>query len=298
MATPQPGILAPVPASGRFLTYALAPGADPRPALQRLAGHRPGPGAVLGLGAPLAGALGAAVPGLRPILSLAGPGFAFPSTQGALWAFMGGADPGATLHALRALEAVLGAGFVRAEEVEAYRHAGGRDLSGYEDGTENPTGAAAVKAAIVRGAGRGLDGGSFCAAQRWVHDLPRLEAMTPGQRDRVIGRRRTDNEELATAPRSAHVKRTAQEDFSPPAFMVRRSMPYGGVGEHGLYFVAYGATLDPFEQVLRRMAGLDDGVTDALLRFTRAVSGGAYWCPPLRADGRLDLSALAPGRGA
>ena len=296
MASPQPGILAPIPPSGRFLTGSLVPGADPRPALRRLAGHRPGPASVIGLGAPLTEALGAAIPGLRPFPSLAGPGFAFPSTQGALWASVGGADAGDTLHALRALEALLGDGFVRTEEVVAFKHGGGRDLSGYEDGTENPKGKAAVAAAITRGAGPGLDGGSFCAAQRWIHDLGRLDAMTPGQRDRTIGRRRSDNQELASAPRSAHVKRTAQEGFTPPAFMVRRSMPFGGVGEHGLYFVAYGATLDPFEQVLRRMAGLDDGVTDALTRFTRAVSGGAYWCPPRLADGRLDLRALAPRR--
>ena len=46
-----------------------------------------------------------------------------------------------------------------------------------------------------------------------------------------------------------------------------------------------------FERQLRRMAGLDDGIVDGLLQFTRAVSGGSYWCPPTR-DDRLDLSAL------
>jgi hypothetical protein len=53
------------------------------------------------------------------------------------------------------------------------------------------------------------------------------------------------------------------------------------VNEHGLYFVAYGESLDRFERVLRRMAGLDDGIVDRLLSFTRAVSGGYYWCPPV-----------------
>lgn len=55
--------------------------------------------------------------------------------------------------------------------------------------------------------------------------------------------------------------------------------------------MAYAASLDPYEHVLRRMAGLDDGLPDALLRFTRPVSGGYYWCPPLR-DDHLDLAAL------
>lgn len=44
--------------------------------------------------------------------------------------------------------------------------------------------------------------------------------------------------------------------ISPPA------LPCGTVGEHGLYFVAYGVTLDAYERVLARMAGHDDGVVD------------------------------------
>jgi putative iron-dependent peroxidase len=44
--------------------------------------------------------------------------------------------------------------------------------------------------------------------------------------------------------------------------------------------------------VLARMAGLEDGTVDALLGFTRALSGGYYWCPPLH-EGRLDLRRFA-----
>ncbi len=127
--------------------------------------------------------------------------------------------------------------------------------------------------------------------QRWVHDTARFERLGPAERDLAVGRRLATNEEIADAPSSAHVKRSAQESFDPPAFMVRRSMPWGSVSEHGLYFVAYGASLDPFERVLRRMAGHEDGVLDGLLAFTRPVTGGYYWCPPV--DGsRLDLRAL------
>ena len=55
--------------------------------------------------------------------------------------------------------------------------------------------------------------------------------------------------------------------------------------------MAFAASLDPFDAILRRMVGLDDGVVDALFRFTRPVTGATFWCPPLR-DGRLDLRAL------
>ncbi len=268
----------------------LQPGADPRRALDRVRELRVSERSVIGIGSPLVPSA-EAIPGLRPFPALARSGVAYPSTQGALFAFLGGTDPGELLHEGRTLLGALGDAFRVEEDVPSFVYAGGRDLSGYEDGTENPKGEAAVRAAIVAGAGAGLDGGSFVAVQRWVHDLDRLARMSPAQRDEAVGRSRETNEELAGAPASAHVKRAAQESFDPPAFMVRRSMPYGTVREHGLFFVAYGATLDAFERVLRRMAGMEDGLHDGLSSFTRAVSGGYYFCPPVNGTG-LDLSRL------
>jgi putative iron-dependent peroxidase len=144
---------------------------------------------------------------------------------------------------------------------------------------------------VVADRGPGLDGGSLLALQRWVHDLDAFERFTPAERDAVMGRSIETNEELADAPPSAHVKRAAQESFEPEAFMVRRSMPYSAGSESGLVFLAFGETLDRYERVLRRMLGLEDGVVDGLFTFSRALSGGYYFCPPLAA-GRLDLRAL------
>jgi putative iron-dependent peroxidase len=59
----------------------------------------------------------------------------------------------------------------------------------------------------------------------------------------------------------------------------------------GLVFVAFGKSFDAFDAQLRRMVGTDDGVADALFRFTRPVTGAYFWCPPLR-NGRIDLRAL------
>lgn len=286
----QPAIVAAPPRFGRFLVLGLVPGADGRSVVERLQQHRAHDDDVIGLGAPVLGA-GATLADLGPFPALAGRGVAFPSTQGAVWASFGGEDPGELLHRARAFVASLG-DLVRVdEEVTAFRYAEGRDLTGYEDGTENPKGERALATALVSGRGAGLDGGSFVAAQRWIHDLARFERMPAAERDAVVGRRRSDNEEIADAPPSAHVKRTAQESFDPPAFMVRRSMPFGDAREHGLYFVAYGASHDAFARALARMAGLDDGILDGMLRFSRAVSGGYYFCPPL-AGGRLDLRAF------
>jgi putative iron-dependent peroxidase len=289
MQVAQSSILAPTPPAGRFLTLGLVPGAPARAALERVADLRVGDGYVVGVGDPLLRAAGVHLDELRPFPALSGPGGAFPSAQGALWLFFAGRDAGEILHRTRKVIAELGEPFRIDEDVATFLYAEGRDLSGYEDGTENPKGARAAEVALFTGK-PGMAGSSFVAAQRWVHDLPRIEKLAPQERDYIVGRDRESNEELADAPSSAHVKRSAQESFEPTAFMLRRSMPWGDVREHGLYFVAYAASLDPYERVLRRMIGLDDGIVDGLLRFTRPISGGYYWCPPLIGD-RLNLSA-------
>jgi len=281
----QPAILQLPPSTARFITFALRPGADGAAALGHLAERDHDPRTVIGIGLPLAESARLRVAGLRAFPADMMP---FPSTQHALWLTLAHADPGAAFEAGRALARAVSAELEVVEEIDGFMYRGGRDLSGFEDGTENPTGDDAVKAALIAGAGAGLDGGSFVAVQRWLHDLDAVERMSPQARARTIGRDRESNDELEDAPPSAHVRRTDQESFEPDGHIVRRSMPYGGVREHGLYFVAYGESLDRFERQLRRMAGRDDGVPDGLLSFTRAVTGGYYFCPPLRA-GRLDL---------
>jgi putative iron-dependent peroxidase len=54
-------------------------------------------------------------------------------------------------------------------------------------------------------------------------------------------------------------------------------------------FVAFGYSFDAFEAQMRRMAGLDDGIIDACFRFSRPMTGGYYWCPPI-AGGCIVLS--------
>jgi putative iron-dependent peroxidase len=278
------------------MTFGLIPGADPKPALEALRDHGLDEGMVVGLGQSVVLSLGKSVPGLRPFPSLVGPGVDIPATPAGLWIWLRGQDRGDLVHRANKLKRLLGSAFRLDEAVDGFMHDPtpeglGRDLSGYEDGTENPDGEEALEAAVLRDAGPGLDGSSFVAAQRWIHDLGRFQGMPEDERDHVIGRRHSDNEELEDAPESAHVKRTAQEDFEPEAFVVRRSMPWAGDQDEGLVFVAFGRSLDAFEAQLTRMSGLEDGITDGLFRFSRPVTGGYFWCPPVE-EGRLDLGAI------
>lgn len=291
MTATQPAILSPLSAHARYLTFNARAGAEVKSTLQRLAASDLGETVVIGIGPGLVSGLGASVDGLRPFPAISGPGIEIPSSQCDLWVWIGGGDRGEIAKTGNAITATLAPDFSRVELTDGFMHDGGRDLTGYEDGTENPEGDDAVAAAIVQSAGTGRDGASFVAVQRWVHDLAHFATHSEAERDDMIGRRIADNEEFEDSPASAHVKRSAQESFTPEAFMLRRSMPFSGADGDGLMFVAFGKSLDAFEAVLRRMVGEEDGITDALFRFSRPVTGGYYWCPP-RAGGRLDLSAL------
>lgn len=286
----QPAILQAVPPIARALTFRLAPGARPEDSLRRLRDALSPERALVGLGAPLTLALGVKVPGLRPFPGLAGVGHAVPSTQQSLWVQLRHDTRGDLFDLGNAVSELLGDAFVLDDAIDTFRYRSGHDLSGYEDGTENPTGDEAVEAAIVAG-GDGLAGSSFVAVQRWVHDLARFRGLAHGARDDVFGRRMETNEEFDEAPVSAHVKRSAQESFEPAAFMLRRSMPWVGAREQGLEFVAFGGSLDRYERVMTRMLGLEDGTADGLFSFSRPVTGAYYWCPPVAA-GRLDLRAV------
>lgn len=285
----QPAILKPVPQQARYLTYTLIPGSDPAASLRALCDCVDGDKIVAGLGLSLVSALKKNIEGLRTFPQQAARGIDIPSTPAALWLWLRGPDRGVLLNRHRQLDAALAAAFQPDSMIDAFTHDIGRDLTGYEDGTENPKDGAAVAAAISQQPG--ITGSSFVAVQQWLHDFPRFEALSQTEQDHSVGRRRSDNEELDDAPESAHVKRTAQESFDPEAFVVRRSMPWAEGRCGGLVFTAFGASFDAFEAQLKRMIGAEDGITDGLFRFTRPLTGAYFWCPPLR-DGRLDLSAL------
>jgi len=291
MSATQPGILAEETQLARYLSFSIHSTDDIRASLSDLVQLLDPATTVCGFGLSLINVLGKEIPELRSFPAHTANGIDIPSTPSALWCWLRGNDRGEIYHRARKIEQILADNFILDDVLDSFQYDGSRDMSGYEDGTENPVGDDAITAAIVAEAGAGMNGSSFVAVQQWVHDFDQLESMSQLERDHAIGRQLSDNEEIEDAPLSAHVKRTAQEDFEPEAFILRRSMPWAEGMEAGLYFVSFTNTLDKFEAQLNRMLGIDDGVVDALFDFTRPISGAYYWCPPIK-DNKLDLSML------
>ncbi|NKB39251.1 MAG: Dyp-type peroxidase [Gammaproteobacteria bacterium] len=287
----QQGITEPAPRLARYMILSLRPDTEPRQSLKDLAGVVDGSNCVVGIGESLLKYLGADIPGMHSFPAHSVAGIDVPSTPAAIWCWIRGEDRGELVHASRTIESLLSPDFELVKIIDAFQYRDSRDLSGYEDGTENPKGNDALAAALMTGQAEGLDGSSLVAVQQWLHDLDYVDSMEDEERDHMIGRRLSDNEEIEDAPESAHVKRTAQEDFEPEAFVLRRSMPWADESGEGLVFVAFGKSFDAFEALLNRMLGKDDGIVDAIFRMSQAISGNYFWCPPVK-DGQLDLRAL------
>lgn len=291
MADPQQGILEDIPTQARYLTFTLTHDVEPAELLQAIKNCYQEGSTVIGLGDSLIGYCGKQVDGLTTFPTYSHGGVDVPATPAALWIWLRGDDQGELLHLSRDITHRLD-GLMQPEHcLDAFRYREGRDLSGYEDGTENPTGSDAITAALVGDQDEDLQGSSFVAIQQWLHDLDYFQSLSQDDQDNIIGRRLSDNVELEDAPESAHVKRTAQESFEPEAFLLRRSMPWSELNQCGLMFVAFGSSVAAFEAQLERMTGSKDGTSDALFRFSRPISGCYFWCPPVN-NNQLDLSAI------
>jgi putative iron-dependent peroxidase len=226
---------------------------------------------------------------LAPFEPIEGEGRSAPATQHDIWVWSHGTGEDIELDIARAVVAVLGPVASLALEQPGFVYRDSRDLTGFIDGTENPPVEVAHEVAVVREPEPGA-GGSFVMTQRWVHDLGAFHAQSLADQEGTIGRTKPDSVELETKPDTAHIARVVIEDHGEELEIYRRSVPYGRVGEHGLFFVAFSADPTRFTKMLARMFGTtDDGLHDHLTDFTHPVSGSFYFAPALE-----DLATCLP----
>ena len=286
----QSGILEEETQLARYITFAVTNNENIIQTLKNLADIIDTSTCVIGIGKNILNKINCNVPELRTMPTYSVGDLEIPSTPDDLWVWLRGNNRGKLFHQSRKIEEICLPAFEITSAIDSFQYDQNRDLSGYEDGTENPHGEDAINAAILLEGDNGIIGSSFVAVQQWVHDFEILDEMSVEEKDDAIGRHISDNEEY-DAPTSAHVKRSAQEDFDPEAFMLRRSLPWAMGMDGGLMFVAFGNSFDAFEAIMERMVGEDDGIVDALFKFTTPITGSYYWCPPVK-NGKLNLSAL------
>ncbi|HEY2074240.1 MAG TPA: Dyp-type peroxidase [Gaiellaceae bacterium] len=212
-----------------------------------------------------------------------------PATQQDAVLWLSGASYDVVFDVARAAIAELAGVATVAEETSSWPYQHDRDLTGFIDGTENPTLVDAPEFVVVPDGKPGA-GGTILLLQKWPHDVNAWESLSVEEQELVIGRRKTDSEELEDKPADSHVASTDQDTFG---HIFRRNMPYGTVTEHGTMFVGFCNEQRPLEAMLESMAGLTNGTPDALTRFSKPVTGAYYFVPSTDSLRALGSSATA-----
>jgi porphyrinogen peroxidase len=296
MARPQPGIFAQGTRSHYHLEFDLRDGAADEEICAALGGLREpsvtagGSNIVVGFGPALWRRLRPddAPADLADFQPIEGDGRRAPATQHDLWVWTHGTGEDVELDVARAVVVVLEPAFRLAAEQPCFVYKDSRDLTGFIDGTENPPVEEAFDVALVPDGQLG-EAGAFVFTQKWVHDLAKFHAQPRPDQEGTIGRTKPDSVELDDKPATAHIARVVIEEDGEELELYRRSVPYGRVGELGLYFLAFSADPSRFTKMLHRMFGISgDGLHDHLTDFTTPVSGAFYFAPSLDAlDGIL-----------
>ncbi|MEH2567004.1 Dyp-type peroxidase [Bradyrhizobium sp. AZCC 2289] len=178
----------------------------------------------------------------------------------------------------------LGGAVSPVDEVHGFRYFDDRDLIGFVDGTENPTGQAAVDAAYVGAEDAAFAGGSYVIVQKYLHDLAGWNALSTEAQERIIGRTKLSDIELddATKPAYAHNALAKVVVDGKEIKIIRDNMPFGRVAEQefGTYFIGYARSPRTIEQMLENMfVGQPAGNYDRLLDFSVAKTGILFFVP-------------------
>jgi putative iron-dependent peroxidase len=211
-------------------------------------------------------------------------GYRMPATQHDAVLWLSGSAYDVIFDTARAAIAALQDVAMVAEETSSWPYQHDRDLTGFIDGSENPTLIEAPEFAVI-GEGPGA-GGTILLLQKWSHDSAAWESLSVIEQEQVIGRKKDDSVELEDKPDDSHVARTDQDVFGK---IFRRNMPYGTVTDHGTMFVGFSSDQRRLSEMLENMAGLKDGLGDALTKYTQPVSGAYYFVPSNQSLARLGV---------
>jgi putative iron-dependent peroxidase len=202
-------------------------------------------------------------------------GFVMPATQHDAVLWLSGSAYDVVFELARNAIAELREVATVVEETSSWPYMHDRDLTGFIDGTENPSLIDAPEFALISESEPG-GGGAILLLQKWEHDATMWESLSVAEQEQVMGRLKPDSTEIEDKPDDSHVASTDQDRFGK---IFRRNTPYGTVTKHGTMFVGFSAEQKRLSDMLESMAGLASGTRDSLTRYTRPRTGAYYFVP-------------------
>jgi porphyrinogen peroxidase len=303
MAFPQTGIFALGDAAHVYLEFTRLPGIDAKSFVETVVNiHEPhqtvgGSNVVIGFRPELWREVAADIAPAQLIgfneAIVGTEDFSMPATQSDLWVWLSGASYDNVFDLGREAMAKLAGMATLDRHLNGWSYKHSRDLTGFEDGTKNPSLMIAPGIATIPDGAPGA-GGSVLLYQQWRHKAKEWEALPVHTQEDVIGRTKPDSIELDAErmPTDSHVQRTTVEIDGEERKIFRRNTSYGDVSVFGTVFVGFSADQLRLDRMLRRMSGAEDGTRDALTRYSTPLTGSYYFIPSL-----TDLQRFAAPEG-
>ena len=221
---------------------------------------------------------------LRPFAEIRGPVHTAVATPGDLLFHIRANRADMCFEIERLILDALGDAVTVADEVQGFRYFDSRDLLGFVDGTENPTGVDLTQSALIQSEDPPFAGGSYVVVQKYLHKLDKWRALETATQESIIGRTKADNVELDdTVGRESHKQLTTIVDAEGIEHdILRDNMPFGspGRGEFGTYFIGYTRNLWVIEKMLANMfEGIAAGRHDRILDFSTPMTGTTFFAP-------------------
>jgi len=210
-------------------------------------------------------------------------GFVMPATQHDALVWLSGSSYDVLFDMGRSVIGDLAGLATLADETASWPYRHDRDLTGFVDGSENPTLLDAPGYALIPEGQPGA-AGSVLLLQKWKHLVNEWEALPVEEQELIIGRTKPDSIEIENKPAYSHVARTDQDVFGN---IFRRNMPYGVIGSNGTMFVGFSAEQTRLSKMLDSMTGLVNGTRDALTKYTVPLSGSYYFVPSVESLRKL-----------
>jgi putative iron-dependent peroxidase len=220
---------------------------------------------------------------LRPFAEIRGSAHSAVATPGDLLFHIRAERGDLCFELERLLLDALGDAITVVDEVQGFRYFDARDLLGFVDGTENPTGNDLYQSTLIGDEDAEFAGGSYVVVQKYLHNLTTWGALSIAEQESIIGRTKVENVERDDGGRKSHKGlNTIVDDEGIERHILRDNMPFGrpGQGEFGTYFIGYARDPQIIEQMIHNMfIGAPVGEYDRILDFSTAVTGASFFVP-------------------
>lgn len=223
--------------------------------------------------------------GLHRFEPITGDTHTAPSTPGDLLFHVRGPRFDLCFEVAHQMTRRLGTDVEVVDETHGFKYFDERDMLGFVDGTESPTGLAAARTVFTDDSDPQFAGSSYLIVQKYLHDLDAWNQLTVEQQEQAIGRHKLSDIEFPDdqkAPNSHVALNTITDDEGNDLEIVRENMPFGsvGAGQFGTYFIGYARDPAITERMLRNMfIGDPPGNHDRVLDFSNAVTGTLFFIP-------------------